>query len=56
MSKQIKDSDAGADGRFDWLDGAMLEHGTLVPGEYKLDSSLFYDDFSAGDLIPLVCQ
>lgn len=55
MSKQIEE-EGGADGRFDWLDGAKLEHGTLVPGEYKLDSRLFYDDYSMKDLIPLICQ
>jgi hypothetical protein len=56
MSGQIKKGSGSIDAKFDWLDGAMAEHGTLIPGEYKLDSSLFADDFSMKDLIPLVCQ
>ncbi|KAF8551979.1 kinase-like protein [Imleria badia] len=56
ITSQILKEHGGADGRFDWLDGGMLECGTLVPWQYKLDSRLFYDDFLMKDLIPIISQ
>ena len=56
MTRQIEADGGAADGRFDWLDGAQLQYGTLVPGEYKLEAALFHDEFRTRDLIPLVCS